>query len=185
MVEHVINVNEVLWHPADVSRKVRKRTFWHVSPAKTNRPAHSLHFPVEEILRPWLSKIPQVKILIRLRECVGWSECSLAAYVQMHGYWRHVLLILLFFFFQKFSVPWLSMLKAPCLWACLTAHVCSNWTSYTLLTNIPTFMKEVLKFDIKAVSFSFLNYCIEQVNIFLRGMDKLDVDLIVSVPDFT
>ena len=58
-------------------------------------------------------------------------------------------------FLQKFSVPWLSMLKAPCLWACLTAHVCNNWTNYTLLTNIPTFMKEVLKFDIKAVRFSF------------------------------
>ncbi|XP_045163065.2 uncharacterized transporter slc-17.2-like isoform X2 [Mercenaria mercenaria] len=48
------------------------------------------------------------------------------------------------------SVPWLSMAKSPCLWACLTAHVCNNWTNYTLLTNIPTFMKEVLKFDIKA-----------------------------------
>ncbi|KAL4221287.1 hypothetical protein ACF0H5_019550 [Mactra antiquata] len=48
------------------------------------------------------------------------------------------------------KVPWLSMLKSKCLWACLTAHVCNNWTNYTLLTNIPTFMKDVLKFDIKA-----------------------------------
>ncbi|XP_053378608.1 uncharacterized transporter slc-17.2-like [Mercenaria mercenaria] len=48
------------------------------------------------------------------------------------------------------SVPWLSMARPPCLWACLTAHVCNNWTTYTLLTNIPTFMKEVLKYDIKA-----------------------------------
>ncbi|XP_060589473.1 uncharacterized transporter slc-17.2-like [Ruditapes philippinarum] len=48
------------------------------------------------------------------------------------------------------SVPWLSIVKSPRIWACLTGHVCNNWTNYTLLTNIPTFMKEVLKFDIKA-----------------------------------
>ena len=53
--------------------------------------------------------------------------------------------------FQTESVPWLSIIKAPCVWACMTAHVCNNWTNYTLLTNIPTFMKEVLKFDIKSV----------------------------------
>lgn len=39
-------------------------------------------------------------------------------------------------------------------WACLTAHVCNNWTNYTLLTSLPTFMKEVLKFNIKNVSVS-------------------------------
>lgn len=48
------------------------------------------------------------------------------------------------------KVPWLSIARSPCLFACLTAHVCNNWTNATLLTNIPTFMKEVLSFDIKS-----------------------------------
>ncbi|XP_048250788.1 uncharacterized transporter slc-17.2-like [Haliotis rufescens] len=49
---------------------------------------------------------------------------------------------------QTFSTPWAALLKSPALWACLTAQVCSNWITYTLLTNIPTFLKEVLDFNI-------------------------------------
>ncbi|CAL1531040.1 unnamed protein product [Lymnaea stagnalis] len=49
---------------------------------------------------------------------------------------------------EKFQVPWISMFKSRALWVCLTAHACNNWTHYTLLTGLPTFMKEVLKFDI-------------------------------------
>ncbi|XP_053384723.1 uncharacterized transporter slc-17.2-like [Mercenaria mercenaria] len=48
------------------------------------------------------------------------------------------------------KVPWVALAKSPCLFACLTAHVCNNWTNATLLTNIPTFMMDVLHFDIKS-----------------------------------
>lgn len=47
------------------------------------------------------------------------------------------------------TVPWMKIFTSPVVWACLTAHVCNNWTNYTLLTSLPAFMKEVLKFDIK------------------------------------
>ncbi|XP_033764213.1 sialin-like [Pecten maximus] len=46
-------------------------------------------------------------------------------------------------------VPWKDVFKSRALWACLTAHVCNNWTNYTLLTSLPAFMKAVLHFDIK------------------------------------
>ncbi|CAL1531041.1 unnamed protein product [Lymnaea stagnalis] len=49
---------------------------------------------------------------------------------------------------ENFKVPWLSLFKSKALYVCLTAHVCNNWTHYTLMTGLPTFMKEVLKFDI-------------------------------------
>ena len=49
------------------------------------------------------------------------------------------------------AIPWRSIATSVCLWACLTAHVCNNWLNYTLLTTLPTFMKEVLKFNIKVV----------------------------------
>ncbi|KAH9504374.1 hypothetical protein Btru_063441 [Bulinus truncatus] len=49
---------------------------------------------------------------------------------------------------KNFKVPWLSVLKTRATWVCLTAHVCNNWMHYTLLTGLPTFMKESLKFDI-------------------------------------
>jgi hypothetical protein len=43
------------------------------------------------------------------------------------------------------------MAKSTALWATITAHVCSNWANYTLITSLPAFMKGVLRFDIKSV----------------------------------
>ncbi|XP_076471836.1 sialin-like [Babylonia areolata] len=49
----------------------------------------------------------------------------------------------------NFKVPWRAMATSKALWVCLTAHFCTNWMHYTLLTSLPTFMKEVLHYDIK------------------------------------
>ncbi|KAK7496742.1 hypothetical protein BaRGS_00011951, partial [Batillaria attramentaria] len=51
---------------------------------------------------------------------------------------------------KTFTVPWKSIAMSRALWVCLTAHFCNNWMHYTLLTSLPTFMKEVLHFDIKS-----------------------------------
>ncbi|XP_014680972.1 PREDICTED: sialin-like [Priapulus caudatus] len=48
------------------------------------------------------------------------------------------------------STPWLTIWTSKRVWAIVVAHTCANWGTYTLLTNIPTYMKEVLKFNIKA-----------------------------------
>ena len=34
-------------------------------------------------------------------------------------------------------------------WACVVEHTSSNWAFYTLLTCLPTYLKDVLNFDIK------------------------------------
>ncbi|ESO85177.1 hypothetical protein LOTGIDRAFT_167964 [Lottia gigantea] len=47
------------------------------------------------------------------------------------------------------STPWLAIAKSRAMHACLVAHFCNNWIHYTLLTGLPSFMKEALKFDIK------------------------------------
>ncbi|XP_060073734.1 sialin-like [Ylistrum balloti] len=65
------------------------------------------------------------------------------------------------------KVPWRDMVKSRAVWACLTAHVCSNWTNYTLLTSLPAFMKAVLKFDIKQ------NGALSAVPYFCRAMAGL------------
>ena len=44
-------------------------------------------YPHEETLHPWLSKMHPVKILIRLRECAGWSESWLGAHVRRYIFW--------------------------------------------------------------------------------------------------
>ncbi|OCT58452.1 sialin [Xenopus laevis] len=45
------------------------------------------------------------------------------------------------------SVPCCAMLKSLPLWAIIVAHFSYNWTFYTLLTLLPTYMKEILRFN--------------------------------------
>ncbi|KAK3104920.1 hypothetical protein FSP39_013216 [Pinctada imbricata] len=69
-------------------------------------------------------------------------------------------------------VPWKSIASSPAVWACLTAHICNNWTNYTLLTSLPMFMKEALKFDVKSVWNGFLSavpYVASLISAFISG----------------
>ncbi|KAK3593079.1 hypothetical protein CHS0354_038105 [Potamilus streckersoni] len=47
------------------------------------------------------------------------------------------------------KIPWLKIITSLPVWAIFVTHTCANWGTYTFMTNIPTYMKEVLKFDIK------------------------------------
>ncbi|XP_052389732.1 sialin-like isoform X1 [Carassius gibelio] len=51
------------------------------------------------------------------------------------------------------SVPVLSMLFSVPLWAIIIPQMCSNWSYYTLLTSLPTYMDTVLHFDLQQNSF--------------------------------
>ncbi|KAI7805384.1 sialin [Triplophysa rosa] len=46
-------------------------------------------------------------------------------------------------------IPWTSILKSLPLWAIVVAHFSYNWTFYTLLTLLPTYMNDVLGFSIQ------------------------------------
>lgn len=55
-------------------------------------------------------------------------------------------------------VPWGSMLSAPCVWAIIIVHGCSVFGYFTVVNQLPTYMKTILHFNIKEVSrpeFSF------------------------------
>ncbi|XP_063407956.1 sialin-like isoform X3 [Mytilus trossulus] len=54
---------------------------------------------------------------------------------------------------EKMSTPWLAILTSPAVWATSAAHFANNWGFYTMLTCLPTYMKDVLKFDIKSDGF--------------------------------
>jgi len=49
------------------------------------------------------------------------------------------------------GAPWLKILTSPPAAAIFFGHSCSNWGTYLFLTSLPTYMKEVLKFDVKSV----------------------------------
>ena len=78
-----------LWLWKEMSNNLRKRTFWHMCHAKAQITlricTQTLRCSHVETWLPWLSKIHQVKFLIRLGECAGWSESLLCALV-----WRYV-----------------------------------------------------------------------------------------------
>ncbi|XP_055959203.1 sialin [Patella vulgata] len=50
---------------------------------------------------------------------------------------------------MKRSIPWLSILTSKAVWAIIIAHSLSNWGTDVFITMIPTYMKDVLKFNIK------------------------------------
>ncbi|KAI5091729.1 sialin isoform X1, partial [Silurus meridionalis] len=51
------------------------------------------------------------------------------------------------------SVPLRSMVCSGPLWAIILTQMCSNWSYYTLLTSLPTYMDTVLHFDLRQNSF--------------------------------
>ncbi|XP_036411328.1 sialin isoform X1 [Megalops cyprinoides] len=51
------------------------------------------------------------------------------------------------------SVPLTSILLSVPLWAINLAQMCSNWSYYTLLTSLPTYMDTVLHFDLRQNGF--------------------------------
>lgn len=57
------------------------------------------------------------------------------------------------------KVPWRHVLTSLPVWAIVAAHFGQNWGFYTMLTEMPTYMKNILHYDIKANSaFSALPY---------------------------
>lgn len=66
---------------------------------------------------------------------------------------------------SKEMVPWLSVFTSLPVYAIMVANICSDWGLYTLLTNIPTYMKEVLNFDLaENGTYSALPYLFLWVN---------------------
>lgn len=49
-------------------------------------------------------------------------------------------------------VPWRHVFTSGPVWALILTHIAQNWGFYTLLTELPTYMKNILHFDIKSNS---------------------------------
>ena len=46
------------------------------------------------------------------------------------------------------AIPWKQFFRAPAFWALLTAHFCTNWTWYTFLTWLPSYLVQVRGFSL-------------------------------------
>lgn len=54
---------------------------------------------------------------------------------------------------EKISHPWKAMLTSPPVWAIVAAHFSENWGFYTMLTQLPTFMNDVLDFKLDKMGY--------------------------------
>lgn len=53
---------------------------------------------------------------------------------------------------KHLKTPWVDILTSLPVYALIVVHSAQNWGFWMLLTNMPTYMKGVLKYDIKEVS---------------------------------
>lgn len=53
---------------------------------------------------------------------------------------------------EKKITPWKQIFRSKPFWALLLVHCGQSWGFWTLLTEIPSYMKDILEYDIKAVS---------------------------------
>ncbi|XP_047460266.1 sialin [Mugil cephalus] len=82
------------------------------------------------------------------------------------------------------SVPVLSMLLSVPLWAIIVTQMCANWSYYTLLTSLPSYMNNILHFDLQSNGFlSALPYLGAWLVSTLSGVvaDKLIEKKVLSV----
>ena len=52
---------------------------------------------------------------------------------------------------QPLPIPWKGILTSMPFYAILAAHVAQNWGFYTLLTEMPTYLQNILHYPIKEV----------------------------------
>ena len=79
--------------------------------------------------------------------------------------------------------PWKSIATSLPVWAIIVSHFSENWGFYTLLSDLPTYMYDVLDYDLKSSSFmSALPYIVMAVIVPIGGYiaDSLIVKQILS-----
>ena len=51
------------------------------------------------------------------------------------------------------STPWKEIMCSGPVWAIIVGHFCNNWGFYNLLTCLPSYLNNVLRYDIKHAGF--------------------------------
>ncbi|KAL7051890.1 hypothetical protein ACKWTF_004683 [Chironomus riparius] len=49
---------------------------------------------------------------------------------------------------EKIDVPWMKIFTSGSIWAIIIAHFCEAWGFFTMFTQLPTFLKDMLNFDL-------------------------------------
>lgn len=70
----------------------------------------------------------------------------------------------------NFDVPWRSIFTSVPVWAICISHMTCNWGFYTLLTCLPKYLNDILRFDISQSGFiASLPYLVQWICINIQG----------------
>lgn len=58
----------------------------------------------------------------------------------------------IYYFTQNPPVPWKTLLRTKAVWAIIIVNFANGWGYYTMLSELPTYMNDVLGFDISEVT---------------------------------
>jgi hypothetical protein len=72
------------------------------------------------------------------------------------------------------KVPWAKILTCPRFWVATLCAISHGWGSSVLLSLLPTYLKIMMGFNIKAVSAVTLSYSILLLHYFLSNFDLFD-----------
>ena len=110
------------------------------------------------------------------------AVCSKDAQVDLSLRWAHrsfcrfcraaAHILILFYLLQNIDTPWRSILTSLPVWAIVAAHFSENWGFYTWLTQLPSFMNDVLKFDMY------------KVKMFIEILKKSQTSVACDLPSF-
>lgn len=59
---------------------------------------------------------------------------------------------------EKSTIPWCKLFTCLPLWAILVTQCGQSWAFYTQLTELPTYMSQILHFDIQQVKIEFISF---------------------------
>uniref|UniRef100_H2LU46 Sialin n=1 Tax=Oryzias latipes TaxID=8090 RepID=H2LU46_ORYLA len=70
------------------------------------------------------------------------------------------------------TLPLLSMMLSVPLWAIILTQMSANWAFYTLLTSLPTYMSDILHFDLQSVRLWFCCIGMDHVLIYFQSVSR-------------
>ncbi|XP_001849053.2 sialin [Culex quinquefasciatus] len=71
---------------------------------------------------------------------------------------------------EKIKHPWRGILTSAAVWALVASHFSENWGFYTLLTQLPTFLKDTMHFQLEKTGFiSAIPYLVMGILLFVSG----------------
>ncbi|XP_058832664.1 sialin [Topomyia yanbarensis] len=71
---------------------------------------------------------------------------------------------------DKVKHPWKGIITSLAVWALIASHFSENWGFYTLLTQLPTFLKDTMHFELEKTGFvSAIPYLVMGILLFVAG----------------